>query len=128
MITSATQQSDLSLHTHPFFFRFFIQIDYHRTLSRVLCLYSRSPLASHSIYLSVPMPTPTTQLIPPPQTVPFGNGKFVFKVCEFVSVLQISSLVSFFRFHIERYYMTFVFLCLTSFSMMISKVRPLHSK
>ena len=65
-------------------------------------LYSRNPLAIHSIYRSVHMPIPHPQFIPsylPP--FPFDNhNKFVFKVCESVSVLQINSFASFYRFHI----------------------------
>ena len=50
----------------------------------------------------------------------FGNHKFVIYVCE--SVLYISSFVSFFfflRFHTEV--ISFVFLCLTSLSMIMSR-------
>ena len=45
-------------------------------------LYRRSLLANHSIYLSVHMSVLSSQSIPPTQPVPFGNHKFVFKVCE----------------------------------------------
>ena len=56
-------------------------------------LYIRSPLANHSIYLSVHMPILNLQSISPtPSPVPFGNHKF-FTIYEFVSVLQISSFV-----------------------------------
>ena len=58
-------------------------------------LYSKSLLANHSIDLSVPMPTPNPQSIPSLLCDPFDNQKFS-KVCESISVLQISSFVSFF--------------------------------
>ena len=48
-------------------------------------------MANHSIHLSVHMPIPHPQFIPPPTPVPFNNHKF-FKVCVSVSVLRISSL------------------------------------
>ena len=59
-------------------------------------LYSRWPLASHSIYHSVHIPSPNPQSIPSLLLISFGNRGF-FKVCESVSVLQISSFVSFFK-------------------------------
>ena len=68
-------------------------------------VYSRSPLGSHSIdhsvHMSVPYPSPSL----PTPPVPFGNHKFVFRVCESVSVLQISSFISFLKTpHISNSY------------------------
>ena len=37
----------------------------------------------------------------PPPFLPFGNHKFVFCICESVSVLHIHSFVLFFKFHIQ---------------------------
>ena len=43
-------------------------------------LYNRSPVANHSIYLTVHMPIPIPHSNPPiTPPVPFGNDKFVFK-------------------------------------------------
>ena len=58
--------------------------------------------------------TPSLSL--PLPAVPFGNHKFVFKVCESVSVLQISSFVSFFESTYECQHMMFVSHCLSSFT------------
>ena len=61
---------ELCTHTHSFLFGFFSRIDYHRILGRALCAICRSLLAIHSIYLSVHMPTPNPQSIPPPSICP----------------------------------------------------------
>ena len=45
----------------------------------------------------VHMPIPNPQSIPSTTLIPFGNQKFVFKVCESVSILQVSSFVSFLK-------------------------------
>ena len=49
----------------------------------------------YSISISNPQ-----RILPTPQPVSFGNHK-IFKVCEWVSVLQRSSLCSIFRFHMQ---------------------------
>ena len=58
------------------------------------------------------------QFIPFPTSLP-GNHKFVFCVCDSTSVLQISSFVPFFRFHMQA--ITYICLWLTSFRMRISR-------
>ena len=58
-------------------------------------LYSRSLLAIYFIYSSVYMSIPTFQLIPSPDSPP-GSHKFVFYICNSISVLQVSSFVPFF--------------------------------
>ena len=51
----------LYTYTHPFFFRFFAYIDYHRILGRVPCATQQAPLASPFIYHSVLMPVVFSQ-------------------------------------------------------------------
>ena len=57
--------------------------------------------------------TPNSQSIPPSFLLPLGNDKCVLYVCE--SVSQISSFMSYFRFHV-----VFFFLFLTSYMMSYS--------
>ena len=84
-------------------------------------LYSRSPVASHSIYLSVHMPIPKPQSIPPTQPVPFGNHKF-FKVCEVCFCSATKLICILFKDSTCKWYPTmFVFHCLTWLSMIISR-------
>ena len=97
---NAVQWSDSVIHT-SILFSFFFHIDYHRILGRAPCAYSRSLLASHSIYHSVHMPIPNPSPPSPPVPCdPFGNHKVVLKVHDTVSIMQMSSFVSFFSFHI----------------------------
>jgi len=83
-------------------------------------------VANHSIYLSVHTPIPNPQSLPPTlpaSSLPFGNHSV--GVCESISIRQISSLVSFFKIsYIIDYRMVFVFHCLTSLTVVIS--RPIH--
>ena len=61
--------------------------------------------------------------LPLPSSFPFGNPKFVFYVCESLSVLEISSFVSLFqipRISCIIWYLSFS-VWLTSLSMMISR-------
>ena len=54
--------TDSLIHTTQLFlFRFFFHIDYHRIWVKFPRLYHRSPLTSHSTYLSVHMPIPYHQ-------------------------------------------------------------------
>ena len=83
-------------YTHPFFFRFFFQVDDHRTLGRVLCAIQQVPIGQSFHIPQCAHACPKPPVYPsPPLPVPYGNHKFVFKDCESVSVLQISSFVSF---------------------------------
>ena len=90
------------MYTCPFSLRFFSHIDYHWILGRVLCLYSRSPLANCS-YSSVCICQSQT-LSPAFSPICFGYHKF-FKVCQSISVLQISSFAYFFK----NYFFIFIF-------------------
>ena len=74
-------------YIYPFFFRFFPHIDYYRILSREFSVcYSRSLLVIYDSYSRVYLLIPYSSFIPP-RPVPFGIHKFVFQVCESVSVL-----------------------------------------
>ena len=83
----------------------------------------RSLLFTHLIHNSVCMFTPTSSFIPPlTSPLPLENHKFVFYVCESVSVLQRGSSVSLFRFHIKAISWNFSFsLELASHGMIISR-------
>ena len=59
-------------------------------------LYCRTWLFIHSICNSLQLLAPNSLSI----TLPFGNHRSVLYACEPASVLQISSFVSYFRFHI----------------------------
>ena len=61
------------------------------------------------------MSIPISQFIPPPLTP--GSHKFVFYICDSISVLKISSFAPFFLDSTHKqYHMIFVFLCLTYFT------------
>ena len=65
------------------------------------------------------MSVPISQFIP---SLPPGNHKFVFYICNSISVLQISSFVPLFLDSTyKQCHMVFVFLCLTLLSMTISR-------
>ena len=75
---------------------------------------SSSRVCVHSKFLIYLCPTSLSIL--------FGNHKFVFKVCESISVLLINSFVSLFLDSTCKWnHMIFVFLWLTSFTMTISR-------
>ena len=95
VVISAIQQSDSVTHIQTAIL--FLLLTPNRLSFPMLN--SGSLLTNHSVYHSVRMPVPTPQSVPPHQPVPFGSHKFVFKACESVSVLQISSSVLFFRLH-----------------------------
>ena len=62
--------------------------------------------------------SPTSQFIPLPAPFPLGNYKLVFHICDSISVLQIHSFVPIFLDPICKWYhMIFVFVWLTSLSM-----------
>ena len=59
------------------------------------------------------MSIPISLFIPPP-LFPLGNHKFVFYICDSISVLKIGSFVQFvLDFIYKHYLMIFVFICLT---------------
>ena len=91
-------------HTYicPLFFRLFSHTDHHRALSRVPCA-TQWVLVGYLFYKQECVCVNLKLLIySSPRPFPFGNHKFVFEVCEPVSVLLISLFVSFFfvRFRI----------------------------
>ena len=76
------------------------QTDTHTHRVEFSVLHSRSPLASPSRDLSVYMPVPNPQSFP---HLPVSNHQFICKVCESVSVLQISSFVYIYSIAQELY-------------------------
>ena len=72
--------------------------DYHRILGRVLCAIQQVTTGQSFYIPQYAYVSPKPPAHPSLQPVPFGNHKFVFKICESVSVLQIRSFVSFFFF------------------------------
>ena len=88
--------------TYIFFFIFFFFMVYYRILNIVLWLYSRTLLFIYFVYNCLHLLVPNSWFIPLPPHFPIGNCKFVFYFCESVSLLEISSFVSFFsfRYHI----------------------------
>ena len=73
----------------------------------------------HSIYKSLHLLTPNSHFISSSTPLPFGNYQSVLYVHDCVFVSQIGSFESYFRFHIQNH-VVFVFLFLTSFSMILS--------
>ena len=107
VIISAVQQSDSVIHilTSTLF-----QILFQYRSSQNIGTYIAGPhwLVIHKPQCAYANPKPPIH--PSPLPVSFGNQKFVFKIGESVSILQINSFVSFFfRFHINLYYVMFVF-------------------
>ena len=65
-------------------------------------LYSRTSLVICFIYSREYVLIPNSWFVPSPLPFPLGNHKFVFYVCGSISVLYLSSFVSFFlRFHMQ---------------------------
>ena len=97
----------LYMYTYIFYFRFFSHIDYYRILDRVLYAVTQVP-SGQSFYTSqctYANPKPPLHSSTP-QSVHFGNHN-IFKVCEYISVLQISILVL--DSTCKWYHMMFVF-------------------
>ena len=93
-INSAVQHSDwLYMYTHPLSFRFFSHIDAHRISGRALCAVQQVPAGQSFHRPQGACANSNPQFIP--LLLPFGNHMYL-KVCESVSVPQISSFVSFF--------------------------------
>ena len=99
-LISAIQQSDSVIHLYIFFFIFFSIVIYHGILIQFFVLYNRALLFIHPIYNSLYLLTSISHSNPPPTPSPLGNHKSVPYDCESVSILQIGSFVSYFRFHI----------------------------
>ena len=70
---------------YTFFFTFFSTMVYHRILNVVLCAYSRT-LFTHSVYTSLHLLAPDSQLILAPSPLPLGKHKSVVCVSDSVSV------------------------------------------
>ena len=87
------------MYTYPLFFRVFSHIGHYRVLSRVPRAIQKVLIVTyiiHSIaYVSIPVspyPSPLPAFSP-------GNHKFVFYICDSISVLQISSFAPFIAEH-----------------------------
>ena len=86
------------IYTYPFSLRFFSHANYRRILGRVLCAIQQVP-DDQSFHIfqcayAIPKsPVHLSHILP----VPFGNHTF-FKICESISVLQISSFASLLNF------------------------------
>ena len=116
------QQSDSVLYilyiyicVYIFFFRFFSIIGYYKILNIVPCAMQQD-LVIYLFHIQQ-FVSVNPKLLIYPSLLNFGNHTFVFYVCGSVSVLQISSYVSFFQIpHISDIIMIYVFLCLTYFT------------
>ena len=89
VIISAVQQSDSVIHVQIFIlFQILFPFRLSKYLVQFFVPYSRSPLASHSIYLSVHMPVPDPQSIPPRHLFPlvavslFSKSVSLFLFCK----------------------------------------------
>ena len=81
------------------FFIFFSIMVYYNTLNIVPCAIQQD-LVVYLFYIQQFVSASPKLLIYSSPPFPFGNHKFVFSVCESISVSQIGSLVSYFRFYI----------------------------
>ena len=97
VMISAVQQSDSVIHGRTsILFQILFPHRWSQNMGRVLCALEQVPIG-HSFHIpqfSYASPKPPVHP-PTPQPVPFGNHKFVFKVCESASFMQISSFASF---------------------------------
>ena len=101
MIISAVQQSDSVMHVHiSILFQILFLIDYHRILGKVPCAIQQVTVGQYFHIQQCAYASPKPQSIPAPPSIPFGNHRFVSKAYESVFILQISSCLSFLRFHI----------------------------
>ena len=104
------------LYIYPLFFRFFSHIGHYRVLSRGPCAIQQV-LISYLFYIQQCVYfNPNLPIYPSPTLHP-GNHKFIFNICNSISVLQISSFVQYFLDSIcKQNLMLSVFLCLTHFT------------
>ena len=63
----------LDIYTHPFSFRFFSRIDYHRMLGRVPCAIQQVPIGQSFHILQCAHADPKPHTHPHIHPVPFGN-------------------------------------------------------
>ena len=102
-------------HTYIFFFIFFSIVVYYRILNIVPCAIQKDLVVylfyiyQFVVYLLYILfciywlvsTNPDSHSVPLLCSLRLGNHKSVVQVCESVAVLQISSLVSYFRIHIQ---------------------------
>ena len=74
---------------------------YYKIVSIVPMLYNNSLLLIYFMFCNLFLFIPSSYSIFSSLPFPFGSLKFVFYVCESVSVLYIDSFVLMFRFHIS---------------------------
>ena len=89
----------IQLYIYTFFFIFFSIMVYYRTLNIVPCAIQQD-LVVYPFYIYQFASANSKFPIHPSPTISLGNCKSVLNVCEPVSVLQISSFVPYFRFHV----------------------------
>ena len=87
--------NQLYIYIYPLFFRFSSQVGHYRVLSRVPCAIQQV-LISYIFYIQQCVCVNTNLLIYPSPSLHPGNHKFIFYICNSISVLQISSFVPFF--------------------------------
>ena len=87
MLVSGVQQSESVIYIDPLFLRFFSHIGHYRVLSRVPCAIHTvgSLFVIYFMYSSMYMSIPISQFIFP-HPLPPGNHKFVFYICNSISV------------------------------------------
>ena len=88
----------ICIYIYTFFLIFFSFMVYHKILNIFPCAIQQDLVVIHSTYNSMYLLISNSQSIPPPSHLPLDNHKSVLQVC--VSVSQISSFVSYFRFYI----------------------------
>ena len=109
-------------HTYNFFFRFFSLIGQYKILSIVSCAI-RQVLVGYLPYVQLCVYVNPILIYPsPPSPFPLGNHKRVFYVCGSISVLNMFIyIICFLDSTYKQYYLIFIFLCLTSFSIILSR-------
>ena len=98
VLISALRQSDVVILT--FFFMFFSIVVYHSTLTMVPYTRQQDVVFYPFCIEQFASPNPKLLIHPSPTCFPVGSHKCILYVCDSLSVLQISSFVSYFRFHI----------------------------
>ena len=99
VLISTVQQSDSVIPIHIFLFIFFFIMVYHRMPNIVPCAIQWDPVVYPFCIYQFASASPKLLIHPFSTTSPLATTS-LFSVCESVSVLQISSFVSYFRFYI----------------------------
>ena len=108
--------NQLYIYIYPLFFRFFSHIGHYTVLSRVPCAIHQVLVSYLSYIQQCVYFNPNLPIYPSP-SLPPGVHKFVFYICNSISVLQVSSFAPLvLDLTYKQYYMIFVFLCLTQFT------------